>query len=418
MFAGIDAAMASSSVAPDSIIPFASAARALLANEGFRGLSLRAVAQSAGATLNALSYHVGDKASLMGHVIELELLERRAVHARWLLRAEALRPIDDGTLARLISAYLDEAMASRRDSALAAGELLLAAMRDPHSFPRLAMIFDEERTFWQQMARDRPAPQMLGRAVAAYCQDEMPFTVALGDNPDYRLLRDATVMRLAEGFSGNGTGLALRFDALVEAMGKISGQAAKPMNLEEGSKRAIMAGYAADVLADLGIAAVTHRVVATHAGVPNSSVAHHFRTRDDLIQAGIEGLYARMQDDVSRLRANSRDLQRDSGGMTVLRNTHMIALEAARNPHFRPFAADMRRQRAVNVRDVFAHRIAGSTGLDGAAVQAVVIALVGMMFADEAGDDATLPTTEAKLDWIAALRTASTPHGQSIQPSS
>jgi hypothetical protein len=102
-------------------------------------------------------------------------------------------------------------------------------------------------------------------------------------------------------------------------------------------------------------------------------VAHYFRTRDDLIRGGIAAqiLHAR------RELGGGKMPPADSDAMALIRATHMVALAAARDAALRPYALDMRRRRAENVRSGIGLAIGGPAGLDGAAVQAAAMALIG-----------------------------------------
>ncbi|MFZ5747192.1 MAG: TetR/AcrR family transcriptional regulator [Pseudomonadota bacterium] len=364
-------------------------ARMRIAADGIRGLSLRAVAQSAGVSLGTLSYRVGDKAALIAGLIEHELAERQAVHARWLERVARLDTVSPEVLAELILAYLDEAAFARRDAAMAGCELLLEAGRDPDSYPGVEAIWDAEQHFWAAMLDGRhPGGRALGVAIASYCLDELPFCLAIGTAPDYRLLRAATTSRIAAGLSGGASGVAIHFDGFVEELSIAAQRATIPVDLPHGSRKAELAGCIGDLIVEQGIAAITHRLVAGRAGIPNSSVAHHFRTRDDLLRAGMAAL-------IQSMRTNFKtDGQladpAPTEGMALLRTTHALTLEAARDPDLVPFAVDIRRRRGESVRTIVAERIGGAEGLDGAAAQAAAMALAGTGIASRSrsGEDA------------------------------
>lgn len=385
---------------------FVSAARARIAAGGIRGLSLRAVAQDAGASLGALNYHIGDKAALVAALIAEERAENRAVHARWLDRAARLDLADAGTLAAIVIGYLDAAADTRRDAALAGCELLLEAGADPAGFAGIGALLDEEDAFWRAMlARDHGgnAPA-LGLAIAGYCRDEMPFSIAAGHHADYRLLRAATAGRLAEGLAGRGGGLSRHFEGLVAACGEAQAASPLPVDLPPGARKTELALHIADLIAEQGVASITHRLVAARAGVPNSSVAHHFRTRENLLDAGMGALILGMRRELSGEPAPDAGARR---GTAVVRATHSIALAAARDPHLVPFALDMRRRRAENVWAAVGEAIAGPEGLDAAATQAAVMVMVGSTFAHRARgvreDDAAATAR------LAALRRSCSP---------
>lgn len=358
---------------------YANAARARIAAHGLRGLSMRTVAQDAGSSLGSLNYHIGDKAALVAELIGQEQRDQAALHAVWLRRGGALDLAAPGALAAVVTGYLDEAATERRDRALTRCELLLEAEIDPDGHAGLGSMIDAEEGFWVALlARDHgPRAQHLGRAVCAYCHDELPFSLAVGNNSDYRLLRSATVARLSAGWagdgSGDGAGLALRFDALVAACGESPAGTPLPVDLPEGSRRAALAGDIARLILERGIASVSHRSVAARAGVSNSSVAHHFRTRDDLLMAGFGAMIQGMR------RAIGPGASWSDAGMVLMRATHAIAIAAARDPALRPFALDMRRRRAENVRETIRQWLTGDAegAIDGAAIQSASMVIIG-----------------------------------------
>lgn len=363
--------------------PFLSAARARIAANGIRGLSLRSVAQDAGVSLGSLNYHIGDKAALVARLIEQECAENRVVHDDWLARTAELDLAVPETLATVIIAYLDEASEVRREAALTGCELLIDAGLDPDGYAGIAGLLDGEENFWASVLdRDHGAgARAFGKAIAGYCRDELPFSIAVGRDSDYRLLRAATVGRLAEGLAGSGAGLSRSFETLVAACGDSQALGPLPVDLPAGSKKADLAGHIAALIAEQGVASITHRLVAARAGVPNSSVAHHFRTRDDLLDAGMGALILDMR---RELQAGSEPDHSHRRGPALIRATHSIALAAARDPELIPFALDMRRRRAENVRALIGEAIAGPEGLDPAAVQTAVLVIIGSSFADRA----------------------------------
>ncbi|MES2056399.1 MAG: TetR family transcriptional regulator [Pseudomonadota bacterium] len=384
-----------------STLPFLNAARSRIAASGIRGLSLRSVAQDAGTSLGALNYSIGDKAALIAQLIDEERAERRAMHGIWLERTEELDLAVPETLSAIVAAYLDEAATMRRDAALTGCELLLEAGLDPASYPGIADLLDEEEGFWSTcLARDHGVrAQAFGQAIACYCRDELPFSIAAPHDPNYRLLRAATIDRLAAGLAGSGTGLASHFETLVAACGSPQAMTPLTIDLPMGSKKAELARHIAGIITDRGVANVTHRLVAARAGVPNSSIAYHFRTRVDLLDAGMGALVLDMRQELSS--GVDRDLSRRHGP-AVIRATHSIALAAARDPALVPFALDMRRRRAENVRSLVGATIGGPAGLDDAATQAAILVMIGSSFAVQAhgGND----RNAFSLDRLAALR--------------
>lgn len=382
--------------APD----IAAAARALVAEEGLRGLSLRKVAGRAGVSLGGVSYQVGDKADLVRLLVQDAGALRRQRHEAWLARARRADLADPAVLAALVSGYLDEQAQGDRAHALAHCELVLEAGRAPALAADIAALVADETGFWRAALTDTPGGAGHGEAIAAYCQDELPFTLAIGADPDYRLLRAATLSRLAERLRDTaGRGFAAGFEALVAAMDARAVDIRQPPPVDPRSPRARIAAAVAELIEAEGAAAVTHRAVAAVAGAANSTVAHHFRTRDDLLRAGVEALYRGSVGST----AAAPDAEAQRGGRTLLRATRALVLAAARDESLRPFALDLRRRRGEHMGPLVAPVAAGRP-LDAAAAQAAAMTISGGGFAGQARGEAPRAGDVAAL--LAELRAA------------
>jgi AcrR family transcriptional regulator len=359
---------------------FLDAALTCLATSGLKGFSLRGVAQRAGGSLGSLSYRFRDKAGLVGKLIERELAERSAIETRWHDMLAGIDPLAPGVLADLIAAYLDEMALARREASSAMCELLIGASLAPADFPGFDLLIRSEVGFWSGLIGRSAGSSgpLWSRAVAGYVRDELPFTIACGAESNYRLLRAATIRRIAEAFSGQPSGLSADFDRLVAACGMADEEDRLSADQPPGSRKAGLAAHLAFLVAEQGIAAVTHRSLAGRAGVPHSSVAHYFRTREDLLYAAIAGLAALMRDELNVAERQSRDR---SYGLALIRATHSVALAAARDPSLMAFALDMRRWRAINVRTLVGEELGVSPVTDGAGIQAAVISLIGCALA-------------------------------------
>lgn len=385
-----------SAAAPD----IAAAARALVAEEGLRGLSLRKVAARAGLSLGGVSYQVGGKRDLVGELVRDATALRRQRHDAWLARAQRADLADAEVLAALIAGYLDEAAGPDREHALTLCELVLEAGREPAPADAVDELVRGETAFWRAALAASPGGAAQGEAIAHYLNDELPFSLALGADPDYRLLRAATVARLAARLHDTrGRGFAAGFEALVAAMDARAVDIRKPLAADADSRRARIAAAVADLIEAEGVASVTHRAVAAAAGAPNSTVAHYFRTRDDLLRAGIEALYLGSLGSAGP----DPDAQAQRGGRSLLRATRALVLAAARDESLRPFALDLRRRRGEHMGALVAP-IGGHQPLDAAAAQAAAMVISGAGFARQTLIEA--PRAGDLADLLASLRAA------------
>jgi DNA-binding transcriptional regulator YbjK len=378
------------------------AARGLVAEEGLRGLSLRKVASRAGVSLGGVSYQMGGKADLVRQLIGEAVAERRERHSHWLARARRLDLGDPAVRATLVGAYLDDAALSHREHSLAVCELILEAGRDPAADNGMRALIADEESFWRAALAGQPQAGDLGEAIADYCRDELPFALAIGLDPDYRLLRASVCARLTDRLRDVGDhGFAAGFEALVAAMDARAIDIRKPLAADPDSRRARIAAAVAELIGEDGVASVTHRAVAAAVGAPNSTVAHYFRTRDDLLRAGIEALYLGATGSASA----APDSAARRGGLSLMRATRALVLSAARDASLRPFALDLRRRRGEHMGDLVAP-IGGAQPLDAAAAQAAAMVLSGAGVARQALGEG--PGATSLAERLAGLRAAAT----------
>jgi len=344
--------------------------RTAIAAGGLADASLRAVADAAGVSVGSINYQIGDRDALIDAVVAAETMAVTTQRQTWTARAGGWPTGDDTCLADLIGAWLDDGADGRRDSAVVQAELLLHASRRPvHAMTPLLAAIDD---LWRTILSGHPQAARLAPLIAAYCHDEQPFSILLRDDPDYRLLRNSTIRALLRSPYSPCEAAA---DWHMRIVGRLSVAAAgahRADDIAPSGPRATIAGHIADVVADMGIGAVSHRSVARAAGLPVSSVAHHFAGGRDLVRGGVEALYRRMRADLG-----ADDARPARSGSAVMRLTHDVALAALRDPDFRPFAIDMRRRRAENVHTAVAQALDPAGRADRATTQALVMAMVG-----------------------------------------
>lgn len=364
------------------------AARAVIAQRGLAGMSLRTVAEHAGISVGSISYRIGDRAALVMAIVDREIGIIAALSQDWQARLGGIDPVAAGILPDLICEWLD--LGERRTSAIVGCELALLASRDPQSLPQLGELLDAGEAFWRDLLSTTPGGAILARRIASYCIDEQPFSLLLSTNIDYRLLRQSTV----RGLLRDDAALVhkdwsdwhmLLVDRLAEPAAAALDMAA---SIPEGAK-AIIAGHIADVIIAQGVGALSHRVVAEASTMATSSVAHHYPTQHDILFAGVEAIYRRMRANIQASGGTA------PGGDEVIRLTHESALTAIWNPAFLPFAIDMRRRRAENVHIKIAEGLGIPPNSDRPRVQAIVMALMGNGLRMLAEGETPLPAAEA-----------------------
>lgn len=350
----------------------ADAACALVAEEGIGGLSLRRVAARVGASLGGVSYHAGNKRDLVARLVQDRAAAQALRHRQWLDRCAPLDVAHPDVLAAIIAGFLDDAALRHRASSLAGCELVADAARDPAAYDGMAGLIGADAGFWQELLAGADDAMVLGEVIACYCRDELPFTLALAADPDYRLLRAGAIARLCQRFAPVADGFAQGLDAFAAALPGTQDGA--------GARRAELSRAIAAVILKDGVAAVTHRSVAAQAQAPHSTIAHHFPRHADLLQAGIAGLYRQ----IAALRPQSQRLESSGEGMSLMLASHAVALAGARDAALAPLALDLRRRRAELARDVLAQALDLPVNGDLGALQAALMVLVGSGIASHA----------------------------------
>lgn len=348
------------------------AARTVVAERGLGGMSLRAVADQAAASVGSINYRIGDRAALVDAVTQREIDNLQAAREIWRARMDGIDPVAAGIVADLVSEWLDGAARERRVSAIVVGELILKASRDPAAVPLAAELLAQEEALWVDILQAAPEGRRLAARISAYCRDETPFSILFADSLDYRLLRQSTVRALLR----DRTAPARREWNLwhLGLVDRLAAPAAEALDASGDTPQGVKARLAeniADLIIAEGVDAVGHRAVAQTAGVAVSSVAHHYPTLRDLVFGGVEALYRRMRADLAATKGAA------PSGADVVRLTHETALAASRNVAFAPFAIDMRRRRAENVHHDVARALDLEPGTDRALTQAVVMAAIG-----------------------------------------
>ncbi|WP_176593447.1 TetR family transcriptional regulator [Sphingobium sp. EM0848] len=348
------------------------AARSVIAERGLAGMSLRTVAEQAEMSVGSISYRIGDRAALITAVTAREIDLADALACDFLARLDGIEPVAAGLLPDLVGAWLDLMAGEQRISAIVTCELALLASRVPETVSDVPRLLDRSATMWRTMLQASPDGARLADAISAYCLDERPFTIALSDIADYRLLRQSTIRALLRDPGEAPAPAASQWHMmLVDRLAVPSADALDAADIVPQGAKATLADHIADLIVADGVGALSHRAVAQVSGMAASSVAHHFPTHRDIVFGGVEAIYRRMRADIWGSNGTA------PGNGTIIQLTHDSALLANRNPAFLPFAIDMRRRRAENVHVQVAQWIGVPVDGDRARVQAIVVALIG-----------------------------------------
>jgi AcrR family transcriptional regulator len=154
---------------PDTRTQILDAAERLFAERGFRGTSIRAITDLAGANLAAVGYHFGSKAELLAAVARRVVEPINAAQCAGLDRLLARTP--DPTVAELVEAFagpLFDEMPAGDESGERTSRLIVTIIGDPA----------EEMRSWTGPAEDAVRDRYLaafGRALPGLSADELWF---------------------------------------------------------------------------------------------------------------------------------------------------------------------------------------------------------------------------------------------------
>jgi AcrR family transcriptional regulator len=155
--------------APDTRTQILDAAERLFAEHGFRGASVRAITDLAGANLAAVAYHFGSKAGLLTAVIRRVVEPINAAQRTGLDRLLARTP--DPSVAELVEAFagpLFDGMPAGDESGARTSRLIVRIIGDPA----------EEMRDWTGSAEDAVRDRYLatfGRAMPGLSPEELRF---------------------------------------------------------------------------------------------------------------------------------------------------------------------------------------------------------------------------------------------------
>lgn len=385
------------------------AARMLVAEGGLRGLSLRAVSAASGWTLGEIAYRVGKKEDLVARLVEAEREKEARLQATWRSRLSHVKKFADAELEAVVAAYLDDVAARHHSATMLWDALLLEACLDPAVSSFMTPWIAERAAFWQTLLAGRHADaDTMARAITAYVAGEQLYTVVLGADPEYRLVRHACIHRLCGAILKSETaGSVMLFDSILDQHRprpvQSAGMSARARGVAEAASRLML---------EKGVAAITHRSVAAELGQTPSAVLHHFRTPAELVRAGIEALYLRVSSGLDTVAVRQQRSQPTANadpqqtGVQLLYASYLITLAAARDTSFTGLAKDRRMERGRMPAPWMADLFPDPTRFDRCAAQTVSIALGGAFITSLAQGEPYAGHPPAVLSDLIALASA------------
>lgn len=381
------------------------AAMTLVAANGLKGLSLRPLADQLGSTVSALTHRFGLKDELLATLIDTAMTQDVAFLDRWLQLIRDLDVRDGVLMADLADAVLNDMAGPEALRTRFYCELLQGVVSRPEIAPLVAAWSRRRLGFWLAATEKLHKPD-LGEALHAFSTEEAAHGLALGDIAAYRWLRRLSLHRLCCGlFPTEGSTDLQQFQVFHAALGDLvaqSQQQGEPA-MTEWQKNA--ASHISMLIIAEGADAVTHRAIAARAGIPNSTLAHHFPRREDLLRAGLADIVERVRQ-LNDAAARPSERTFDMTSLEVSRATFAISLAATNMPELKAQAADMRRRRGENY-VVHLNRKAEGRSIDVLSAQALSVTGMGRWVLDAVLDPAPNAAALALVDRLYAAARSS-----------
>lgn len=329
---------------PDKLILSALSAWEL---EGVTGVSARSLTAAAGLPASAIHYHFGS----LGHLLDAAQAAAVASARLWCaaqcgaIGPDARSPV---MLGSLLAALVDDWCENQRGLAFAWREGLLAALRDPAltSWARRWDILWQE--FFTQLCGQMGIAE-LATLTAWFFDGACALHLLRWRRP----LDRAGLDELCGGWAA-WTGGELASHGAWFALGQADAKQLALLPEPDDAVARAIAEAASEIVAEYGVAALTHRAVAARAGLTLGTVSYKYRTSSDLLQGAFEAIYRRMLADSPETRGEVLAITADEAIMSVERGiparadllgTDELLVAAARNPALHTFAAQLRYSR-------------------------------------------------------------------------
>ena len=264
------------------------AAGFLVAQEGIAAASARAIAAQADTSASAIHYNFGNLERLLHAVVAQGVEDTGA----WLVDREseiaALPPSPDGAAWALLH-VLGAWTSAARPLALTYQEAVTAW---PGQGPSAAWT-RLWRDFWIRTAQRFELSALDGRVLHAFFEHEALYHLSRWSTA----LEGAALVEMVERLATICLGAPTRPPRGAVATAERAAGARPHGSVPPSAMR--IAKAAGEVVEEKGLAGLTHRAVAKHAGVTTGSVTHHFRSIEDLVAGAIRGQVQAMTEEAA-----------------------------------------------------------------------------------------------------------------------
>ncbi|WP_395327678.1 TetR family transcriptional regulator [Novosphingobium sp. BL-8H] len=265
----------------------------LWATEGHAAISARLLSRMTGLPTSSIYHHFGSMEHLFhsaqGHAHE-------AAQAWCADRLDDLARWPDGggaeSLGTVLSVLIDDWATDARTLAFAWAQCHLLALRDPTYVPALDAWRDLWAGFWRDVCT--------GAGLGGFARSTGHFFEGAAHLHLIRWHRTVDRAALEELCRGWGRWLdgALSGEGAWRGLARQAAQEAEPPRQSRNNVADAIAQASASVVEEGGVAALTHRAVATRAEVTLGVVSYNFRTSADLAAVAFETIYRNITDHV------------------------------------------------------------------------------------------------------------------------
>lgn len=343
-------------------------------------LTLRPLARCAGVSVATVNHHFSTRDGVIAHLVAHAISRERRFYRRWAAVLATMKVTDVRSRAQLADVVFSDWIETNRVPLMLLLDVLQSRARGAFDLVDIESWQADAGEFWSVLCFGTAAH---AKPALGYVLDEGAYSLGAGSVPLYRALRSACLARFIGRFAPSAAPGSNDFFSSIVALLE-PGEAVPAVSSDQRVAR--IAHEAAAILRSQGVEAVTHRAVATGAGVPASTVVYHFGPREALISAGLYAIIEQFH------RGLGTDDPQENADRLV-KATGLIALASARMPGLVPHAIDMRRRRGENIaRAALANfGVDVADGDDRLTAQAMAIAFFGMRTLDlamhKAGDD-------------------------------
>lgn len=345
--------------------------------DGAEAISARMLASAAGLPVSAIHYHFGGLGQLLD-AAQADAIDSARAWCEAQQEAIGKAAISPDMLGPLLACLIDDWCEMQRGLAFAWREGQLMALRDPDRCWAARQWDQMWQGFFDQLCAGMGLSEF-ATLTAWFFDGASGLHILRWRRPLDRSALEELCNGWAAWLGGKLAPQGGWFDT-----GQRDAQMLAATPEPSDSVAETIANAAAQVVAESGVTALTHRAVAAAANVTLGTVSYKFRTSADLMRAAFDGIYRRMQSrSPVRLGENAAMTMEEvialaeqgAPSRADMLGSGELCIVTARNPAFQPFAAQLRYLRgrgSARILERALGRDQAISPIDGAILSAVL----------------------------------------------